>query len=105
LIESRGGETLSGFLFAPRPAVAYVEGMTVEPKASPADIEPITIVLPTLKQSVQLPPEVAAQVWDAVKRGVASSPEEYIHQALERLLAGSKTHAEDDTEKSSSITP
>jgi uncharacterized protein YbcV (DUF1398 family) len=49
-------------------------------------IEPITIVLPTLKQSVVLRPETAAVVWDAVKRGIASSPEEYINRALHQFL-------------------
>jgi Arc/MetJ-type ribon-helix-helix transcriptional regulator len=52
----------------------------------PDNHEPTTIVLPTLKQSVTLPPETAAIVWDAVDRGIASSPEEYIHQALHHFL-------------------
>jgi hypothetical protein len=51
------------------------------------EVELITIVLPTSKQSVQLSREASAYIWEAAKRANATSVEEYLNQALERWLA------------------
>jgi hypothetical protein len=49
--------------------------------------EPITIELPGLGKSFTLSDTTTALIWDAVKRGLASSPEEYIRQAFDRWYA------------------
>ena len=50
------------------------------------EYESIVLVLGTSGQRVQLSPEATALVWNAVKSGAASSPEEYILRALDRSL-------------------
>jgi hypothetical protein len=55
------------------------------------DVEMIEIMLPTLNQTVKLSREASANIWAAVKRGEASSPEEYLIQALKRLVTTPET--------------
>jgi hypothetical protein len=54
-------------------------------------LEPITLIFPALNRSVELSPEAVALVWNAVKRGAASSAEEYVNRVFreyfERLTA------------------
>lgn len=54
------------------------------------EVELITIVFPTLKQSVQLSREASAYIWEAAKRARATSVEEYVYQALERSFLEKK---------------
>jgi len=51
------------------------------------ELEPITVVLPSLNTSVELSPKALALVWGAIRRGEASSPEEYIRRRIREHLA------------------
>jgi len=50
------------------------------------DVELIEIRLPSLNKSISLSRETSARIWDAVKRGEASSAEEYVNRKLEEYL-------------------
>ncbi len=47
----------------------------------------ITVLLGTSGERLELPPQLVKLVWEAVRRGDASSPEEYINDIFRRLLA------------------
>ena len=50
------------------------------------DVELIEISLSTFGKTFPLSRETSALIWDAVKRGEASSPEEYVNRKLEEYL-------------------
>jgi hypothetical protein len=50
------------------------------------EYEPIVLALPSSGEKIHLSAETVARVWDAVRRGEASSPEELITRAFDRWL-------------------
>lgn len=63
-----------------------------------SEVELIEIRFPTLNKTAQLSREASAKIWEAVKRGEAGSAEEYVNQALERVLA---KHSQETSDRGS----
>ncbi len=58
----------------------------------PADVEPIVLVFSN--KTITLSTDTAARIWDAVRRGEASSPQEYIHRAIEDWMKHAQSVAD-----------